>query len=109
MPSYEQSTLIGFTCRRSPRRAAIFLKRLLGKRFQVAVAEDAKCKSALFLELQTAYPRLTIPTARSLSVLAQPPNHVALRQPNFNPHFPDEALSCAARAAPIQILDQLNH
>ena len=42
----------------------MFLKRLLGKRFQVAVAEDAKCKSALFLELQTAYlRRMTIPTA----------------------------------------------
>ena len=70
-----------------------------GKDSKWQLPRTPNAKAPLFLELQTAYFRhLTIPTARSLSVLAEPPNRVALRQPTFNPHFPDEALSCAAPA-----------
>ena len=52
MPSYEQSTLIHVSAKSSP--SGDIPQAPPRKRFQVAVAEDAKCKSALFLELQTA-------------------------------------------------------
>ena len=95
MPSYEQSTLIHVGEVLAERRYSSSASSKKDSKWQLPRTPNAK---ALCFSSFKPRPCLTIPTARSLSVLAQTPNRVALRQPNFNPHFPDEALGCAAPA-----------